>query len=132
MRNDVDNYLEKWILDLVKSEYQTGNIPKEALYKFKERMDDFTEVTVKWIDDLEREHKIIYSARAYGKGNLSSLTPESKNSIFELENYYTLEIHTYVDDIKRSYSTRKIMDYDVEKVLGQLKHLDELKNTTFD
>ena len=114
------NFLEKWILDLVKSEYELGSIPKIATYKFKEQMDNFVEVTVEWTDNEKSEYKIIYCARAYGKPSIGKYAKVENNSIFELENYYTLEIHTYVNNVKRSYSTRKIADYDVMNVVGQL------------
>ncbi len=45
-----EKFLEKWILDLVKSEYEFGKIPKQASYKQRERMDDFIEVTIEWVD----------------------------------------------------------------------------------
>lgn len=116
-----ENFLEKWILDLVKSEYEFGKIPKQATYRLRERMDDFIEVSIEWIDIENNTHKIVYHARSYGK-MLTDKIPESMvDSIFELENYYTLEIHTYINHIKRNYSTRKIANYDVMGVLGQLK-----------
>lgn len=116
-----ENFLEKWILDLVKSEYEFGKIPKQATYRLRERMDDFIEVSIEWIDTENNTHKIVYHARSYGK-MLTDKIPESMvDSIFELENYYTLEIHTYINHIKRNYSTRKIANYDVMGVLGQLK-----------
>lgn len=116
-----DNFLENWILDLVKSDYEFGKIPKQATYRLRERMDDFIEVSIEWIDTENNTHKIVYHARSYGK-MLTDKIPESMvDSIFELENYYTLEIHTYINHIKRNYSTRKIANYDVMGVLGQLK-----------
>ena len=123
-----DNFLEKWILDLVKSEYEVGNISKNATYKFREQKDDFVEVTVEWINEENVECKIIYRARAFGQKNLISKKEVLDNPIFKMENYYTLEIHSYVNNIKRSYSTRKIVDYDVQNLIGELDHLDEIKN----
>lgn len=122
-----DNFLEKWILDLVKSEYEVGNISKNAAYKFKEQKDDFVEVTVEWFNRENVECKIVYRARAFGKKNPLYQNEILDNPIFEMERYYTLEIHTYVNHIKRSYSTRKIIDYDVKNVIGQLEHLEEIK-----
>ena len=122
------NFLEKWILDLVKSEYELGNIPQTATYKFKERKDDFIEVTVHWLAEEKAEHKIVYCARAYGKPQLGENIEIEDNSIFDLERYYTLEIHNYIDNIKRSYSTRKIAEYDVMNVVDQLGG----KNQDFD
>ena len=122
-----DNFLEKWILDLVKSEYEVGNISKNATYKFREQKDDFVEVTVEWINEENVECKIIYRARAFGQKNLLGKKEVLDNPIFKMENYYTLEIHSYVNNIKRSYSTRKIVDYDVQNLIGELDHLDEIK-----
>ncbi|WP_420603067.1 hypothetical protein [Flagellimonas sp.] len=122
-----DNFLEKWILNLVKSEYEFGNIPKQATYKLRERMDDFIEVTIEWVDAQNNSHKIVYHARSYGKRKISESTETIEDSIFELENYYTLEIHSYVNHIKRNYSTRRIANYDVMNVVGQLDQLDEIK-----
>ncbi|MBW8242913.1 hypothetical protein K1F50_08890 [Muricauda oceani] len=116
-----DNFLEKWILDLIKSEYEFGNIPKHANYKLRERMDDFIEVTIEWMDNDNNNYKIVYHARAYGKMKVNSSLEIAKDPVFELENYYTLEIHTYVNHIKRNYSTRKIANYDVMGVIGQLE-----------
>lgn len=116
-----DNFLEKWILDLVKSEYEFGKIPKQASYRLRERMDDFIEVAIEWVDTENNTHKIVYHARSYGKMPISKVPDTMVDSIFELENYYTLEIHTYINHIKRNYSTRKIANYDVMGVLGQLK-----------
>ena len=122
-----DNFLEKWILDLVKSEYEAGSISKNATYKFKEQRDDFVEVTVDWFDKENIEYKIIYRARAFGEKNKFADNEIINNPIFKMECYYTLEIHSYVNNIKRSYSTRKIVDYDVKNVIGQLDHLEEIK-----
>ncbi len=122
-----DNFLEKWILDLVKSEYEVGNISKNAIYKFKEQRDDFVEVTVEWTDDENVELKIVYKARAFGKKNNISQGEILDNTIFKMESYYTLEIHTYSNNIKRSYSTRKIVDYDVKNVIGQLDQMEEIQ-----
>lgn len=116
-----ENFLEKWILDLVKSEYELGKIPKQANYKLRERMDDFIEVTIEWIDEDDKSNKIVYHARSYGKRKIDETTEFKEDSIFELENYYTLEIHSYVNHIKRNYSTRKIANYDVMKIVGQLE-----------
>lgn len=116
-----ENFLEKWILDLVKSEYEFGKIPKQASYRLRERMDDFIEVAIEWVDTENNTHKIVYHARSYGKMPISKVPDTMVDSIFELENYYTLEIHTYINHIKRNYSTRKIANYDVMGVLGQLK-----------
>lgn len=116
-----DNFLEKWILDLVKSEYEFGIIPKQATYRLRERMDDFIEVSIEWMDNENNTHKIVYHARSYGKMAMGKVPEVISDSIFELENYYTLEIHTYINHIKRNYSTRKIANYDVMGVLGQLK-----------
>lgn len=116
-----ENFLEKWILDLVKSEYELGKIPKQANYKLRERMDDFIEVTIEWIDEDDKSNKIVYHARSYGKRKLGETAEFKEDSIFELENYYTLEIHSYVNHIKRNYSTRKIANYDVMKIVGQLE-----------
>lgn len=116
-----DNFLEKWILDLVKSEYEFGKIPKHATYRLRERMDDFIEVSIEWMDTENNTHKTVYHARSFGKMLADKVTEPMKDSIFELENYYTLEIHTYINHIKRNYSTRKIANYDVMGVLGQLK-----------
>ena len=120
-----ENFLEKWILDLVKLEYEIGNIPKRATYRLKECMDDFIEVTIEWMDSENNSFKIVYHARSYGKRKANEHTDLIKDSIFELENYYTLEIHTYVNHIKRNYSTRKIADYDVMKVVGQMEQFDK-------
>ncbi|AEM70725.1 hypothetical protein Murru_1685 [Allomuricauda ruestringensis DSM 13258] len=114
------NFLEKWILDLVKSEYEFGKIPKHATYKLRERMDDFIEVTIEWMDSENNSHKTVYHARAYGKMKIDESFEVNRDPVFELENYYTLEIHTYVNHIKRNYSTRKIANYDVMGVVGQL------------
>ena len=122
-----DNFLEKWILDLVKSEYEIGNISKNATYKVKEQKDDFVEVTVEWINAENIECKIIYRARAFGEKNKIIQNEIINNPIFKMESYYTLEIHSYINNIKRSYSTRKIVDYDVKNVIGQLDHLEEIK-----
>lgn len=118
------NFLEKWILDLVKSEYEFGRIPKQATYKLRERMNDFIEVTIEWMDFENNSHKIVYHARSYGKMKTDESLEIVKDPIFELENYYTLEIHTYINHIKRNYSTRKIANYDVMGVLGQLENFD--------
>lgn len=122
------NFLEKWILNLVKLEYEFGNIPKRATYKLRERMDDFIEVTIEWIDQQNSEFKIVYNARAYGKKRLTECKAVLTDSIFELENYYTLEIHTYINNVKRNYSTRRIADYDVMKVIGELEQSNEVKD----
>ena len=122
-----DNFLEKWILDLVKSEYEIGNISKNATYKVKEQKDDFVEVTVEWINAENIECKIIYRARAFGEKNKIIQDEIINNPIFKMESYYTLEIHSYINNIKRSYCTRKIVDYDVKNVIGQLDHLEEIK-----
>ncbi|MEM9078330.1 MAG: hypothetical protein AAGC43_14905 [Bacteroidota bacterium] len=122
-----DNFLEKWILDLVKSEYEVGNISKDATYKFKEQKDDFVEVTVEWRNAENIECKIVYRARAFGQKNFLNKNEILDSSIFKMESYYTLEIHSYMNNIKRSYSTRKIVDYDVKNVVGQLNHLEEIK-----
>ncbi|MEM7487364.1 MAG: hypothetical protein AAF348_19315 [Bacteroidota bacterium] len=121
------DFLEKWILDLIKLEYELGNIPKRATYKLKERMDNFIEVTLIWLDKENVEHKIIYSARAYGKRSIAESCETINETLFDMENYYTLEIHKYVNNIKRSYSTRKIVDYDVMNVVGELQKLDEIR-----
>lgn len=120
-----ENFLEKWILNLVKLEYEIGNIPKRATYKLRERMDDFIEVTIEWMDEENNSFKTVYHARSFGKNATDESTDIDKDSIFELENYYTLEIHTYVNHIKRNYSTRKIVNYDVLKLVGQLEHQDD-------
>ncbi|WP_190810775.1 hypothetical protein [Flagellimonas sp. S3867] len=120
-----DNFLEKWILNLVKSEYEFGNIPKKATYKLRERMDDFIEVTIDWMDEDNNSYKMVYHARSFGKRRISESTESVEDSIFDLENYYTLEIHSYVNHIKRNYSTRRIANYDVMNVVGQLEHLGE-------
>ncbi|SNY95454.1 hypothetical protein [Flagellimonas pacifica] len=122
-----DSFLEKWILNLVKSEYEFGNIPKQATYRLRERMDDFIEVTIEWMDSENNNYKIVYHARSYGKREVKEKIESNEESIFELENYYTLEIHSYVNHIKRNYSTRKIANYDVMGVIGQLEHLDGIK-----
>ncbi len=122
-----DNFLEKWILDLVRSEYEVGTISKNATYKLKEQKDDFVEVTVEWLNRDHIECKIVYRARAFGEKNSINQDEIIANPIFKMESYYTLEIHSYVNHIKRSYSTRKIVDYDVKNVIGQLDHLDEIK-----
>ena len=124
-----ENFLEKWILNLVKLEYELGNIPKQATYRLRERLDDFIEVTIEWMDDKNNSFKIVYHARSYGKQMANDKNEVIDDSIFELENYYTLEIHTYVNHIKRNYSTRKIANYDVMKVVGQLETLDEVKDS---
>ena len=124
-----ENFLEKWILNLVKLEYELGNIPKQATYRLRERLDDFIEVTIEWMDDKNNSFKIVYHARSYGKQMVNDKNEVIDDSIFELENYYTLEIHTYVNHIKRNYSTRKIANYDVMKVVGQLETLDEVKDS---
>jgi hypothetical protein len=116
-----ENFLEKWILDLIKSEYELGKIPRQATYKLRERMDDFIEVTIEWIDEDGNSLKIVYHARSYGKRAIGESTEFKEDSIFELENYYTLEIHSYVNHIKRNYSTRKIANYDVMKIVEQLE-----------
>ncbi|MCR9265325.1 MAG: hypothetical protein NXH86_14310 [Flavobacteriaceae bacterium] len=116
-----ENFLEKWILDLIKSEYELGKIPRQATYKLRERMDDFIEVTIEWIDEDGNSLKIVYHARSYGKRTIGESTEFKEDSIFELENYYTLEIHSYVNHIKRNYSTRKIANYDVMKIVEQLE-----------
>ncbi|RDY60180.1 hypothetical protein [Flagellimonas nanhaiensis] len=123
-----ENFLEKWILNLVKLEYEIGNIPRRATYKLRERMNDFIEVTIEWIDGKNNSFKIVYHARSYGNNANTENIELEKNPIFELENYYTLEIHTYVNHVKRNYSTRKIANYDVMKVVGQLEHLHEVKD----
>ncbi len=123
-----ERFLEKWIMNLVKSEYEFGKIPKQATYRLRERMDDFIEVTIEWNDNANNNHKIVYHARSYGKRKISETAEFIDDSIFELDNYHTLEIHSYVNHIKRSYSTRKIANYDVMKVIGQLDHLDEVKD----
>ena len=115
-----ENFLEKWILNLVKLEYELGNIPKRATYRLRERMDDFIEEN--------NSFKIVYHARSYGKRMIDEKSEIIEDSIFELENYYTLEIHTYVNHIKRNYSTRKIVNYDVMKVVGQMEPLNEIKD----
>jgi hypothetical protein len=125
-----DNFLEKWILDLIKSEYEFGIIPKQATYRLRERMDDFIEVTIEWMDSENNSHKIVYHARSYGRMKADKNPEIVKDPIFELENYYTLEIHTYVNHIKRNYSTRKIANYDVMGVLGQLENSDGIKESS--
>lgn len=115
-----NNFLEKWILNLVKSEYEIGNIPKSAIYKFKDQKGDSVEVTVEWINGMNVNCKIVYKARAFGRFNHILENDLMYNPIFNVESYYTLEIHTYMNDIKRSYSIRKIVDYDVENVVGKL------------
>ena len=112
---------------MVKSEYEIGNISKNATYKFKEQKDDFVEVTLEWVYSENDECKIIYKARSFGKENQLSESEIFNNPIFKMENYYTLEIHSYINNVKRSYSTRKIVDYDVDNVIDQLNHLDEIK-----
>jgi len=114
------DFLEQWIMDLVKSEYEHGKIPKQASYKLRERMNDFIEVTIEWMDTQNNSNKIVYHARSYGKMKVNENLEHVKDPIFELENYYTLEIHTYRNHIKRNYSTRKIANYDVMAVIGQL------------
>ncbi len=121
-----ENFLEKWILNLVKLEYEFGNIPKRATYKLRERLDDFIEVTIEWMDEKNNSYKIVYHARSFGKNTLEESADVINDSIFELENYYTLEIHTYVNHLKRNYSTRKIANYDVMKIVGQMGQLDEV------
>ncbi|MEQ5792366.1 hypothetical protein J4E06_14965 [Muricauda sp. NFXS6] len=118
-------FLEQWILDLVKSEYEYGKIPKHASYKLRERMDDFIEVTIEWMDMDNNSCKVVYHARAYGKMQVNRSLDIAKDPVFELENYYTLEIHTYINHVKRNYSTRKIANYDVMGVVGQLKKSGE-------
>ncbi|MEO9512107.1 MAG: hypothetical protein ABJN84_02235 [Flavobacteriaceae bacterium] len=113
-------FLQKWILDLVKSEYELGKIPKQATYKLRERMDDFIEVTIEWLDEQKNITKLVYHARSHGKKTLNGSTEPTNDSIFELEDYHTLEIHNYVNHIKRSYSTRKIANYDVTNIIEQL------------
>ncbi len=117
-----DNFLEKWILNLVKSEYEIGNISKNATYKFKEQRDDFVEVTVEWADENASEYKIVYKARTFGGNNAIEQSEALDSAIFKMENYYTLEIHSYLNNIKRSYSTRKIVDYDVQNVFDELDY----------
>ncbi len=116
-----ENFLEKWILNLVKLEYELGHIPKRATYKLRERLDDFIEVTIEWMDEKNNSFKIVYHARSFGKNTVEENADVINDSIFELENYYTLEIHTYVNHLKRNYSTRKIANYDVMKVVGQME-----------
>lgn len=116
-----EKFLEKWILDLVKSEYEFGKIPKQASYKQRERMDDFIEVTIEWVDQENNNFKIVYHARSYDKKKVNDSLEIAKDTIFELENYYTLEIHTYINHIKRDYITRKIANYDVMGIVGQLE-----------
>nr|WP_299382826.1 hypothetical protein [Allomuricauda sp.] len=123
-----ENFLEKWIMDLVKLEYETGKIPKKATYKLREKMDNFIEVTIEWSDTLENDFKLIYSARSFGKHMVDERLPMLNDPIFELENYYALEIHTYVNDIKRNYSCRRIANYDVDKVVDELDHLKAMKD----
>lgn len=123
-----ENFLEKWILNLVKLEYELGKIPKQATYRLRERMDDFIEVTIEWMDEQKNTTKIVYHARSYGKRKINENSEMNNDSIFELENYYTLEIHNYVNHIKRSYSTRKIANYDVMNVIGQLDYMNEMKD----
>ncbi|WP_431128819.1 hypothetical protein [Flagellimonas flava] len=123
-----ENFLEKWILDLVKSEFEYGNIPRRATYKLKERMDNFIEVTIEWTDAQENGFKIVYSARSYGKHAVDERFPMANDPVFELENYYTLEIHTYINDIKRNYSCRRIANYDVDKVVDELGSLEGMEN----
>ncbi len=122
-----DNFLEKWILDLVKSEYEFGNIPNHATYRLRERLYDFIEVTIEWMDHENNSHKIVYHARSYGRNKIGTNIDPMEDSIFELENYYTLEIHTYINHIKRNYSTRKIANYDVMGVVGQLEKPENKK-----
>jgi hypothetical protein len=122
-----DNFLEKWILDLVKSEYEFGNIPNHATYRLRERLYDFIEVTIEWMDHENNSHKIVYHARSYGRNKIGTNIDPMEDSIFELENYYTLEIHTYINHIKRNYSTRKIANYDVMGVVGQLEKSENKK-----
>jgi len=122
-----DNFLEKWILDLVKSEYEFGNIPNHATYRLRERLYDFIEVTIEWMDHENNSHKIVYHARSYGRNKIGATIDPMEDSIFELENYYTLEIHTYINHIKRNYSTRKIANYDVMGVVGQLEKPENKK-----
>ncbi len=109
----------------MKSEYEYGKIHKHASFKLRERMDDFIEVTIEWMDMDNNNRKIVYHARAYGKMQVNSNLDIAKDPIFELENYYTLEIHTYINHVKRNYSTRKIANYDVMGVIGQLNKSDE-------
>nr|WP_298793858.1 hypothetical protein [uncultured Allomuricauda sp.] len=122
-----NNFLEKWILNLVKSEYEVGNIPKNAIYKFKDQKGNCIEVTVEWVNPENVDCKIVYVARAFGKVNHISENDSIHNPIFKVDSYYTLEVHTYMNDIKRSYSTRKIVDYDVENVIEQVAGLEEVK-----
>jgi len=122
-----DNFLEKWILDLVKSEYEFGNIPRQATYRLRERMDDFIEVTIEWMDSGNNSYKIVYHARSYGRLKADENPEIEKDPVFELENYYTLESHTYINHIKRNYSTRKIANYDVMGVVGQFENMEEKK-----
>ena len=116
--------MEKWILDLVKSEYEIGNIPKRAIYKFKDQKGDTIEVTVEWVNTENMDCKIVYVARAFGKCGQVADNDLMHNPIFKVDSYYTLEVHTYLNGIKRSYSTRKIVDYDVENVIDQLDGLE--------
>ncbi|MEC7770864.1 MAG: hypothetical protein VX798_06755 [Bacteroidota bacterium] len=121
-----EKFLEKWILDLVKSEYEFGKIPKQASYKQRERMDDFIEVTIEWVDQEKNNFKIVYHARSYDKKKVNDSLEIAKDPIFELENYYTLEIHTYINHIKRGYITRKIANYDVMGIVGQLEKSEDI------
>ncbi|MBO0331251.1 hypothetical protein [[Muricauda] lutisoli] len=84
-------------------------------------MDDFIEVTIEWMDQENNNFKIVYNARSYDKKKVNNSLEIAKDSIFELENYYTLEIHTYINHIKRNYITRKIANYDVMGIVGQLE-----------
>lgn len=120
-----EKFLEKWILDLVKSEYEFGKIPKQASYKQRERMDEFIEVTIEWVDQENNNFKIVYHARSYDKKKVNDSLEIAKDTIFELENYYTLEIHTYINHIKRNYITRKIANYDVMGIVGQLEKSED-------
>ncbi|MEM9646976.1 MAG: hypothetical protein AAF969_00735 [Bacteroidota bacterium] len=123
-----ENFIERWILDLVKQDYETGKIPKRATYKLKERMNNLIEVTIEWADTQSNDFKIVYNARSHGRIRPYEPLHMDDETIFELENYYTLEIHTYINQIKRNYSSRRIANYDVMKVIGELEHLDGMKN----
>ena len=87
-------------------------------------MDNFIEVTIEWEDAHENGFKMVYNARSYGKHAIDERLPMANDPIFELESYYTLEIHTYINDIKRNYSCQRIANYDVDKVVNELGQLE--------
>lgn len=121
------SFLKKWILDFIKSEYELGKIPKHANYRHRERTDDFIEITLEWADEHKNTFKIVYHGKSYGKEKISKNIEKANDSIFELENYHTLEIHRYENRIKRGYSTQKISDYDVKKIVEELVSSGSIK-----